>query len=926
MRSKGIKASLITSALCIVSLSIQCVMAQPTQPFADQVVVDEEMRNPEGSCHASSTIYERAGDDYKSTNRTISKSVIDEIRRTAIASESKILPDLKDFGITKESVEENKNKLVQAAYTKYGRTKPEKTITWESLAPELKYLFEYDTVSKNALDTVTGSMNSAYDFVRFYLPGEPPIILQSRHRQSGMLPWTVKLGEKTWNTYSRDLPVALSKIASPSSAHYLADDKPDFRFQRMGNKATKFWPEGFFAQYGTWSNDLVESFEAIQDSKKLPGFEVASKIMSVEDAIKYDYDGKYDFLIQVRITKPDCVIDRLRVKLEAPTKEEDQNLHNWNDILNWYNQIELSVQSLNWLKKWKAENPNRSILAMKTNSSDPSFEDREGLNNLWKHSNLADKPKYYFRLLENGRHARDLFIGTTFDASIVSDLGPFGGPNARLPKVMQSKSESILRNHENGHDELGERLWAVLDKNGKILNKSEFPASYAIPGGAPFPVATDPEYNYSWPVDFLKMEDIEYLFSKSDDDEKIESAMPRDFEQKALWGLIDKSGKIVLNQEFKSIKAFSDGLAPIQNNSNKYGFINQEGKIVIPTEYEDAEPFHEGLASVKKDGKWGFIDTSGKIMVPFNFDSVHQFSEGLAPVRSGTKFGYIDKTGVYVIKPQFGRARHFKNGLAYVQIDGKRAYINKTGNPIGGNYYDRLERFSNDLALFASGDKIGFIDLQGNQVIPAKFSDADSFRNGIAVVAVGESRKAINTKGEFVNPPAPHSDFWDGPLKDGLVRITKEEKCDRKYGFSDKSGKVIIKPIYDQVGIFENDLCPVQVDGKFGVIDKTSKIVIPIKYMHLAQSFSEKRIAFYEKSRCGILDDTGKVIVEPSYDKISAFENGIAITQNGIKYGYIDANGKVIFEPKFDVANKFGALGLAMVGTRVNKLEDVRLP
>lgn len=52
--------------------------------------------------------------------------------------------------------------------------------------------------------------------------------------------------------------------------------------------------------------------------------------------------------------------------------------------------------------------------------------------------------------------------------------------------------------------------------------------------------------------------------------------------------------------------------------------------------------------------------------------------------------------------------------------------------------------------------------------------------------------------------------------KEGLGSI----KRDDKYGYSDKSGKVVISCIYDSAEEFSNGLAKVKLDDRFGYIDK----------------------------------------------------------------------------------------------------------
>ncbi|EAK1349894.1 WG repeat-containing protein, partial [Campylobacter coli] len=51
-----------------------------------------------------------------------------------------------------------------------------------------------------------------------------------------------------------------------------------------------------------------------------------------------------------------------------------------------------------------------------------------------------------------------------------------------------------------------------------------------------------------------------------------------------------------------------------------------------------------------------------------------------------------------------------------------------------------------------------------------------------------------------------------------------------KWGFIDKSGKIVIEPKFDGVGNFSEGLAGVELNGKWGFIDKSGKIVIEPKF------------------------------------------------------------------------------------------------
>ncbi|ECS1419287.1 WG repeat-containing protein, partial [Campylobacter coli] len=51
-----------------------------------------------------------------------------------------------------------------------------------------------------------------------------------------------------------------------------------------------------------------------------------------------------------------------------------------------------------------------------------------------------------------------------------------------------------------------------------------------------------------------------------------------------------------------------------------------------------------------------------------------------------------------------------------------------------------------------------------------------------------------------------------------------------KWGFIDKSGKIVIEPKFDSIWSFREGLVKVGLNGKYGLIDKSGKIVIEPKF------------------------------------------------------------------------------------------------
>ncbi|MGB8194533.1 MAG: WG repeat-containing protein [Chitinophagaceae bacterium] len=105
--------------------------------------------------------------------------------------------------------------------------------------------------------------------------------------------------------------------------------------------------------------------------------------------------------------------------------------------------------------------------------------------------------------------------------------------------------------------------------------------------------------------------------------------------------------------------------AELIDGKSKYGLVDRSGKVVVQAKYDYASDFSDGLALVgKQDGimRYGFIDKKGKLVIPLRYlrDRPQSFSNGLAGVypdlQNAGKFcyAYIDKAGNTIFKIDTG--------------------------------------------------------------------------------------------------------------------------------------------------------------------------------------------------------------------------------------------------------------------------------
>ncbi len=188
------------------------------------------------------------------------------------------------------------------------------------------------------------------------------------------------------------------------------------------------------------------------------------------------------------------------------------------------------------------------------------------------------------------------------------------------------------------------------------------------------------------------------------------------------WGLIDKSGEIVISAKYNYIDlAFCNDRILIQTNFG-WGFCNRKNKEVIPSRYLMASAFRDGMARVLKGNDLAWIDLNGKEYALGKYERIAGFSEGFAAFRRNGKRGYVDKSIQEVLSPKWDKAGPFSNGLAYVKLKGKHGYIDRTGVLVIAPKYAMATTFDKfGMAMVYEGKQRDFAGRTGNSEQGYKF-------------------------------------------------------------------------------------------------------------------------------------------------------------------------------------------------------------
>ncbi len=298
------------------------------------------------------------------------------------------------------------------------------------------------------------------------------------------------------------------------------------------------------------------------------------------------------------------------------------------------------------------------------------------------------------------------------------------------------------------------------------------------------------------------------------------------------WGYINKKGDVVIKPVYLAANKFSEGVAAVRlapemakgkSGNGSWCYIDESGKQAIKLTFDQAEPFSEGLAAVRLKGRMGTINRQGIFLVPALYDVVYSANNGNIVAAQGMGYSgespgqeldYFDKTGTKIVHQQIHPVTlNNLHPMMWVQFDKKEAAKAKPEDQVAERPLSTFASpgFSESKSISQSGSKF-CIDQQFNArafkggydyIYPVTvggfcvvYSDSEGgkmdYRGGVPADASG-----------IWNSTAFR--FWDAaPFSDGLGLV--QETRGGPYGYVDKSGSYVIRPIYDHARPFHDDL------------------------------------------------------------------------------------------------------------------------
>jgi hypothetical protein len=370
------------------------------------------------------------------------------------------------------------------------------------------------------------------------------------------------------------------------------------------------------------------------------------------------------------------------------------------------------------------------------------------------------------------------------------------------------------------------------------------------------------------------------------------------------------------------------------------GVLGPDGqRLIAPSDDHVMEARKDGHILVR-GGRQGFVDAEGRLLIEPKYDRVIRQGEGFFEVRSKEGRQLLTREGTVVLSG-FEELSFEQETTIWVLRGERWSLHDLKGKPLVAGRYRELDVVSERTAAVRVGNRWALIDVTGRQLTPLRFSgvgvavngflpfneggdceegDLDSCEGGrygvlgedgrtvlaaehdcVEVLGIGEDDVELRvvTAPAGLEPDATLSDRCSG----GRVRVLKKDGTPRfKESFAHLDaldGATHLRAVKDGVCDL-NGNCE---SGKWGVLDVSGKVVVDYRYDFI-DTLREDGTLFVLDGKWGLLDGAFQEVIPAKYEMLHVGKEALRFLEKG-KWGILDRSGRFVAPARYEALLPF---------------------
>lgn len=306
--------------------------------------------------------------------------------------------------------------------------------------------------------------------------------------------------------------------------------------------------------------------------------------------------------------------------------------------------------------------------------------------------------------------------------------------------------------------------------------------------------------------------------------------------------------------------------------------------------------FSEGLAYIENDSASGFINSKGELVIDFKLDldttsrkDTYMFKNGKAIVTKDGMYGVINQFGNYEIEPIYNDI-YIKDDNYYLTIE-NHSILKSEDHEY--HFNQEVKVMSENLIPVKVENQWGYMDVNKNIIIQPEYDEVYDFKEGIARIKHNHKYGYINKNNEIILPIIYENGY---DVKNQQIIV----KQNGFYGIIDLHGNIVLDFVYDEIDEMYNDCCIIKKDHKVGCYFKNGTIIEPQydQMLPFFEGMSRVKVGEYY----GAINQHNQIIVPCIYDTMTIYKGGIMIVGIGYRYGYMDIQGELLTPIMFQTA------------------------